>query len=107
MALSDPKVKLCPRCTYEDAGPDIGICRYCKADIERASRAIVLAQRDTDTRTDRPAAWLQRDDGSWAPVDDRGFVGRTFAFALDDDHEFDEHSVITVEPISIDDTEVD
>lgn len=106
MALSRPKAKLCPRCAYEDAEPDTGICRCCTADIECASRAIVLALRDTNAGTDRSVGWLQRDDGSWAPVDDHGFIGQTFAFALDDFHEFDEHAVITVEPISIDDTEV-
>ncbi|WP_433522270.1 hypothetical protein ACQPZ2_34645 [Nocardia pseudovaccinii] len=107
MALGEPKVKLCPRCTYEDAQPNTGICHYCTADIESASRAIVLALRDANTRSDRPAGWLQHDDGSWAPVDDHGFIGQTFAFALDDLHQLDEHAVIAVEPISIDDTEVD
>ncbi|WP_433624652.1 hypothetical protein [Nocardia sp. CA-120079] len=107
MALSEPKAKLCPRCTYEDAEPSTGTCRYCKAAIERASRAIVLALRDTNTKTDRPAGWLQRDDGTWEPVDDHGFIGQTFTFALDDFHELDEHAVITVEPISINDTEAD
>ncbi|MEV4126775.1 hypothetical protein [Nocardia sp. NPDC049707] len=72
MALSEPKAKLCPRCTYEDAEPDTGICRYCTADIECASHAIVLALRNTNARTDRPAGWLQHDDGSWAPVDNHG-----------------------------------
>lgn len=106
MALSKPKAKPCPRCTYQHAEPDTGICRYCTADVERASRAIVLALRNTNARTDRSAGWLQRDDGSWAPVDDHGFIGQTFTFALDDHREFDEHTVITVDPISIDDTEV-
>ncbi|WP_433598931.1 hypothetical protein ACQPXH_24980 [Nocardia sp. CA-135953] len=103
MAPSEPKAKLCPRCTHEDTG----ICHNCTTDIERASRAIVLALRDANSGTDRPAGWLQRDDGSWAPVDDHGFVGQTFAFASDDHHEFDEHAVITVEPISTNDTEAD
>ncbi|MET8874765.1 hypothetical protein [Nocardia sp. NPDC004604] len=107
MALSEPKAKLCPRCTYEAAESDTGICRYCAADIERASRAIVVAMSNANAGTGRPAGWLQRDDGSWAPVDNHGFVGQTFAFELDDHHEIDEHAVITVEPISIDDTEVD
>ncbi|WP_433600623.1 hypothetical protein ACQPXH_01875 [Nocardia sp. CA-135953] len=107
MAHSEPKAKLCPRCTHEDAEPCTGICRYCKTAIERASRAIVLALRDTNTRTNHPAGWLQHDDGSWAPVDDHGFIGQTFAFASDDLHEFDEHAVITVEPISTNDTEAD
>ncbi|MFI6779069.1 hypothetical protein [Nocardia sp. NPDC050412] len=107
MVLSEPKAKLCPRCTYEDAEPDTGICHNCTADIECASGAIVLALRDTNARTDCQAGWLQRDDGSWAPVDDHGFIGRTFAFASDDRHKFDEHTVITIEPISIDGTEVD
>ncbi|WP_218025090.1 hypothetical protein, partial [Nocardia pseudovaccinii] len=107
VALGEPKVKLCPRCTYEDAEPNTGICRCCTADIERASRAIVLAMRDTNTRCDRAAGWLQRDDGSWAPVDNHGFIGQPFAFTSDDLHEFDEHAVITVEPISFNDTEAD
>lgn len=107
MALAEPQAKLCPRCTCEDAEPETGICRYCEADIERASCAIVVGLRHANARTDRPAGWLQRADGSWAPVDDHGYVGQAFAFALDDLHEFDEHAVITVEPISIDDTEVD
>ncbi|WP_157124588.1 hypothetical protein [Nocardia pseudovaccinii] len=107
MALSEPKAKPCPRCTHEDAEPHTGICHYCTADIERASRAIVVALRDANAGTDRLAGWLQHDDGSWAPVDDHGFIGQTFAFTLDDQHAFDEHTVITVEPISIDDMEVD
>ncbi|MEV4129520.1 hypothetical protein [Nocardia sp. NPDC049707] len=107
MALGEPRAKLCPRCTYEDAEPDTGICRYCTADIERAGDAIVLALRDANARTDRPAGWLQYIDGSWAPVDDHGFIGRTFAVALDDRHDFDEHAVIRVEPISIGDAEVE
>ncbi|MGW4771848.1 hypothetical protein ACWEO2_27895 [Nocardia sp. NPDC004278] len=107
MALGEPTAKRCPRCSYEDAEPNTGICRYCTAAIERASGALVFALRDANDRIGRPAGWLQHDDGSWAPVDDRGYVGQTFAFELDDHHEIDEHAVITVEPISIDDTEVD
>ncbi|MEU0503040.1 hypothetical protein [Nocardia sp. NPDC005998] len=106
-APTAPTAKPCPRCTYEDAEPDTGICRYCTAAIECASGALVVAMSDANAGTDRPAGWLQRDDGSWAPVDDHGYVGQTFAFELDDHHEIDEHAVITVEPISIDDTEVD
>ncbi|MEV5838461.1 hypothetical protein [Nocardia sp. NPDC052112] len=105
-APTDLTAKPCPRCTYEDAEPDTGICRYCMAAIERAGKAALIAMREADDRTDRPAGWLQRDDGSWAPVDDHGFIGQTFAFALDDHHEIDERTVIAVEPISIDDTEV-
>ncbi|MEV6136427.1 hypothetical protein AB0L63_10265 [Nocardia sp. NPDC051990] len=107
MALSEPKAKLCPRCAYEDAEPDTGICRYCKADIERAGDDLVVALRDANARTDRSVGWLQRDDGSWAPVDDHGNIGQAFVFAFGDHHEFDEYAVITVKPISIDDTEVD
>ncbi|MFI6368945.1 hypothetical protein ACIBG0_40240 [Nocardia sp. NPDC050630] len=106
-APTDPTGKLCPRCTYEDAEPDTGICGYCKAAIERSGNATLVAMRDANAGTDRPAGWLQRDDGSWAPVDDHGFVGQSFAFELDDHHEIDERAVITVEPVSIDDTEVD
>ncbi|MGY4098016.1 hypothetical protein ACW2Q0_00385 [Nocardia sp. R16R-3T] len=105
-AHSEPKAKLCPRCIYENAEPDPGLCRYCTAAIERASGALLVAIRNANAGTDRPAGWLQRDDGSWAPVDDDGFVGQTFAFELDDHHELDKYAVITVEPISID-TEVD
>ncbi|WP_433714145.1 hypothetical protein ACQP2U_08400 [Nocardia sp. CA-084685] len=107
MALAEPQAKLCPRCTYEDAEPDTGICQCCTADIERTSSATAIALRDANARTDRPAGWLQREDGSWAPVDDHGYVGQTFTFASDDHREFDEHAVITVEPISTDDAEVD
>ncbi|WP_329405797.1 hypothetical protein OG563_29105 [Nocardia vinacea] len=106
-APTDPTAKPCPRCTFEDAEPDTGICRYCTAAIKRAGDALLVAMRAANATTDRPAGWLQRDDGSWAPVDDHGFVGQTFALELDDHHEIDEHAVITVEPVSIDDTEVD
>ncbi|WP_433600668.1 hypothetical protein ACQPXH_02140 [Nocardia sp. CA-135953] len=106
-APTAPTAKRCPRCTYEDVEPDTGICRYCTAAIERAGKAAVVAMRDADTGADRPAGWLRRDDGLWAPVDDEGFVGQTFAFESDDHHELGEHAVITVEPVSIDDTEVD
>ncbi|MGY4101679.1 hypothetical protein ACW2Q0_19310 [Nocardia sp. R16R-3T] len=107
VAFSEPKTKLCPRCAHDVAEPDTGICRYCTADIEHASRAIVVALRDTNARTDCPLGWLQRDDGSWAPVDDHGNVGQAFVFTLGDHHEFEQHAVITVESISIDNTVVD
>ncbi|WP_328408209.1 hypothetical protein [Nocardia sp. NBC_00403] len=85
--------KRCPRCTFEDAEPKTGICRYCMAAIERARDAVLVAMSEA-TAT---AGWLQREDGSWAPVDERGMVGPTFAIPAMS--LLDEPDVIDVEPL--------
>lgn len=67
-------------------------------------------------QVDRPAAWMQHDDGSWWVVDDYGIAWPVAAFTTLDDAEDEaeavlaaigQHIVIDVEPGAVADTEVD
>ncbi|MFD6394860.1 hypothetical protein [Nocardia sp. NPDC060259] len=47
--------------------------------VTEAMREAHAASRIVGAHTRQVAGWLHREDGSWAPVDDRGKVGPVFA----------------------------
>lgn len=55
-------------------------------ELDRARHTVIEAMREAHAasrivgaHTRQVAGWLHREDGSWAPVDDRGKVGPVFA----------------------------
>lgn len=69
-----------------------------------------------DDQAERPAAWMQHDDGSWWVVDDYGIAWPVAAFSAADELEndvdavlaaIDQYAVIDVAPLAVADTEVD
>jgi hypothetical protein len=76
-----------------------------------------LARLDgRDDRAERPAAWMQHEDGSWWVVDEFGIAWPVDAFTTADDADADaeavltaigQHIVIDVEPGAVADTEVE
>lgn len=67
-----------------------------------------------DGRTAVPAAWMQRDDGSWWAVDAYGIAWPVAAFEISDELHADVQAAlgatgdpVDVAPISVVDTEVD
>lgn len=75
-----------------------------------------LARVGQDDEDVRPAAWMQRDDGSWWAVDEYGIAWPIEAFGAADELEDDvdavlaaigQHAIIDVEPLAVTDTEAD
>lgn len=69
-----------------------------------------------DDQDDRPAAWMQREDGSWWAVDEYGIAWPVAAFDAADELENDvdavlaaigQHAVIDVEPLAVTDIEAE
>ncbi|MGW6699659.1 hypothetical protein [Nocardia sp. NPDC055049] len=72
-----------------------------------------LAERLVDDKA-RPAAWMQRDDGSWWAVDEYGIAWPVAAFTASDELEDDvdgalaaigQYAVVDVAPLAVTDTE--
>ncbi|MFC9874851.1 hypothetical protein [Nocardia salmonicida] len=66
-------------------------------DLDVARRSVIEAMREAHdasrivgAHTRKVAGWLHREDGSWAPVDDRGHVGPTFAIGPVDEGQDDD-----------------
>ena len=75
-----------------------------------------LDGNDDDDQTPRPAAWQQRDDGSWWAIDEYGIAWPVAAFDTGAQLEADvdaalaaveQYAVIDVAPLAVADTEVE
>lgn len=74
----------------------------------------LLGDVDDDDNVVRPAAWMQRHDGSWSVIDEYGIEWPVAAFStateLEDDVDavlaaIGQYAVIDVEPLAVTDTE--